>query len=158
MYSSLAGMSMPYTFGWITGGAQLAKKTLFAPADLAISTILFEVFPLTMLSSTIRTFLFLNSPSIVFNFFLTESFLTLWPGMMNVLPIYRFLTKPSRYCTPRVLAISNAAILPLSGTGTTTSISWDGLSASILSPSNLPILSLAPWTEIPSMVESGLEK
>src|SRR5260363_178970 len=55
---------MPYTFGNCTGGAALAKNTLFAPASRAICTICWLVVPRTMESSTISTLRPLNSTRI----------------------------------------------------------------------------------------------
>ena len=151
-------MSIPYTLGCTIGGEEEANKTRDAPASLAIWTILLDVLPLTMLSSTINTVLPLNSSDIVFNFFLTESLRIFCPGMMNVLPMYRFLTNPSLYGTPSALDNPRAAILPLSGTGITASIRWSGNNDSILLARASPILNLAWCTEIPSITESGLAK
>ena len=58
MNSSTAGMSIPYTFGWRTGGAADAKYTLLAPTSRAISIICSLVVPRTIESSTrARSFL-----------------------------------------------------------------------------------------------------
>jgi len=46
---------------YLMGGEQDAKNTFFAPAFRAICTISFDVVPLTMLSSIMRTFRFSNS-------------------------------------------------------------------------------------------------
>ena len=63
----------------------------------------------------------LNSSGIGFNFRRTESWRELCVGMMNVRPMYRFLTSPSRYGTPSLIAIASAASRDESGTGMTES-------------------------------------
>ncbi|MNN18657.1 hypothetical protein D3C81_1318730 [compost metagenome] len=80
------GMSMPYTFGYFTGGAAEAKITLLAPASRAICTISNEVVPRTMESSTISTFLPLNSTPMALSFWRTDFLRAAWPGMMKVRP------------------------------------------------------------------------
>ena len=68
-----------------------------------------DVFPLTMESSTSSTFLFLNTSLMGFNLWRTDFCLIRSPGIINVRPIYLFLTNPSRYFTFRILVISMAA-------------------------------------------------
>ena len=65
-------MSMPYTFGYSTGGAAEAKNTLRAPASRAICTISRLVVPRTIESSTSNTFLSLNSELIALSFWRTD--------------------------------------------------------------------------------------
>ena len=77
---------------------------------------------------------------------------------MKVLPMYLFLIKPSLKGIPNLEDNSNAEILLVSGIGTTTSISLSGRAFLILSASAVPMFILALYTEIPSMMESGLAK
>src|SRR5207249_2866188 len=78
-----------------------------------------------------------------------------WPGMMNVRPMYRFLTKPSRYFRPRLLASSNAEGRLESGIGITTSMSCASGMPRIFLASCSPIRSRDSYTEVPSITESG---
>ena len=84
--SSTAGMSIPYTFGWRTGGAADAKYTLLAPTSRAISMICSLVVPRTIESSTRSTFFPSNSRGMAFSFLLTDFIRISWPGIMNVRP------------------------------------------------------------------------
>ena len=59
------------TVTYVISGAQLVKKTLFAPASLAMTTISRLVVPRTMLSSTIRMFLPANFLGMGLSFALT---------------------------------------------------------------------------------------
>ena len=59
---------------------------------------------------------------------------------------------------PKSLANSIAAIRPLSGTGTITSMFESGNSFGILDASLRPIFNLARCTLIPSIIESGRAK
>ena len=111
-----------------------------------------------MESSTKRTFLLLNSISIGFNFCFTVRFLRLCPGIMKVLPMYRFFIKPSLYFTPSLYATCIAAVLLVSGIGITTSMSNLLYSFLTFSPRKSPIRSLVLCTEIESIFESGREK
>jgi hypothetical protein len=62
------------------------KVTELAPATRAMSTISLEVVPRTIESSTISTFLPLNSDDIALSFCLTLFLRCSCPGMMNVRP------------------------------------------------------------------------
>jgi hypothetical protein len=77
-------MSMPYTLGYRMGGAALDRYTFLAPASRAICMISVAVVPLTIESSTSRTFRPANSDLIVFSLRRTDFFLVSCPGMMNV--------------------------------------------------------------------------
>ena len=116
------------------------------------------VVPLTIESSTSNTTLSLNSKSIGLSFCLTDFSRFSWKGIMKVLPIYLFFTKPSRYFTPSVIANCNAEVVLLSGIGITTSMSWSGLSFMIFLAKNSPILKRDLWTDILSIFASGLAK
>ena len=64
----------------------------------------------------------LNSKSIVFNFCLTDFFLTFWPGIIKVLPIYLFFINPSLRSLLSSKLIGNALVLLVEVIGITTSI------------------------------------
>ena len=85
--SARVGMSMPYTFGYRTGGAAEAKNTFFAPLSRAICTISRLVVPRTIESSTSSTFLSLNSIAMAFSFWRTLFLRISCPGMMKVRPM-----------------------------------------------------------------------
>ena len=117
-----------------------------------------QVVPRTIESSTSSTFLPLNSSSMALSFCRTDFLRSLCPGIINVRPIYLFLTNPSRYFRPRRLASSTADVRLVSGIGITTSMSLSGRSRFNLSASFSPMRRRALYTEIPSIKESGRAK
>lgn len=70
-----------------------------------------------------RAFFPSNTERMAFSFLRTLISRIRWLGMMNVLPTYRFFTRPSRYGRLSAAAISIAAGREPSGTGTMVSMS-----------------------------------
>ena len=99
------------------GGALIRTWTSFAPARRSSPTICLVVVPRTIESSTTISRLSRTISRRGESLTLTPRWRIAWEGWMNVRPLYRLRTMPSRYGIPDASANPAAAGAPVSGHG-----------------------------------------